>query len=228
MKNKKSDPLYDFLLSKKSEFQRISRQSKGQHDADDVLNTTYLIAVIWDPPFEIENPEHFKRLCGWVYNKLIGYAEKNIDYGMSIDQTFQDDESNERQSPFYNQLVANTSDAPLEALLTLETHYEESLEPDRLLSLGYAKIVGYMLLLREFHNDHKTLATSLMISTSWFYRCIRLATKLRSRQLSLFDSTECEQLPSLSQLKTWRTFKIQRVNQNNQLQHNDRTEWLFH
>lgn len=227
MENKKSDPLYDLLLSKKSEFQRIAHKSKGQHNTDDALNTAYLIAVSWNPPFDIENPEHFKQLCGWVYNELIGYAEKNIAYGISIDQTSQDNESNERLSSVYNQLVANTHDEPLEALLISEIHDEESLKPDRLLLFGYSKIVGYMLLLRKFHNSHKELAASLMISTSWLYRCIQRATKLYTRQLSLFDE-ECAQLPALAQLKTWRTFKIQRVNKKPPLQLDDQTRWLFH
>ncbi len=133
--------------------------------------------------------------------------KKNIRYATQLDHAPNYLDDNDGQHPLINQLSNDVGSDPLQQLIYLE---ESETDPyqEKIIKLGFSKLAGFMLLLRDLAMTRHQSVKSLLMSTSWLYICILRAQECDEGQNLLFNDMP---LMSADQLHTWRPFKIKRT-----------------
>lgn len=202
--------LYEHICQHLPSWKRIARQS-GEHEADEIANEAWLFIIKeWNKePFDINNPEHWDCIQSIMYNRFVGFAEKNLKYATHIDQTIKHND-NEMAHPLLNQLTAAEYNEPLYQLIEEEKQQENWIAQNKAINqYSFSKLVAFWVFFQSLDPMSMSEKAQLMkMSQSWLYCCINFAKVLKRDQPSLFDSIETA--PLAVHLKSWRSFKITR------------------
>ncbi|MEG0481538.1 MAG: hypothetical protein RR575_11370 [Acinetobacter sp.] len=201
--------IYEEIQKRQSLWNNIANRS-GEHSVEDVMIEAWLFTCeSWKLSkfFQIDNEGDWKYLYGAIYKKLIQYSEKNVKYGVQIDQPYVQNSFEENEHPVLRQLFADEYLEPLKQLEKLEEQQEYEQDFNQKIELlGYSKLSAFLLLSHSFNTSRIQTAQYMNMSYSWFYRSGQIFQNIYNMQNSLFD--EIDTKIQLEQLRTWRKFRI--------------------
>lgn len=208
-----------FAKKYKSKFRKISAATKGEHEADDVQAEAWLMVekIKAKQGFEIDflNPAHVDLLFSYLYQQLVNYDEKTIRMAVRLDAWDYGDDPEHDSHPLLNKLRSDPADDPL-AMLELK----EAENREWQVSPHHSRAAAYLKLLEHCDNNIAVLATYLLISTSWCYRCYNRARHTVERQMQLPETLRSDFMP-----RTWRKFQLIRTSLPQQRSFNFHLPW---
>ena len=201
--------IYDEIQKRHQLWKNIANKS-GEHNVEDVMIEAWLFTrENWKKSeiFKIDDEEDRKYLYGAIDNKLVKFSEKNIKYGVRIDQSYLRNSFEESEHPVLKTLFSNSDLEPLKQLENVEEeqNYEQNFN-QQIKLLGYSKLSAFLILSHSFNTSRIQTAHLMNMSYSWFYESGKVFQKIYSIQNSLFDELNVE-IP-LEQLKSWRRFRV--------------------
>lgn len=169
-----------FKRDRMADFERISRKTRGTHDAEDLKSEAWLIArEIGERRgcrVDLFSPAEQDTVLAWIYKRFVEFVRGKQKE--SLDQ-----EVDEESSPWHERLAAPEETNPLNQILQLD---EQATLPMK----GFSQFSAYMILLKRCEMKPLQLATYLAISFVTLRKRIWASRDEAERQPSLFDRTD--------------------------------------
>lgn len=201
------DPVFEqFVAQRKSDLQRISRHTQGEHQLSDVVNEAWLVAhglKSRNSLVDFLSRSFQDLLISYVYQRLVRYTEQNVRRALRLDHATPYEEHDDRPHPVTGMLASDQGKHPLEVLLEQEARPIRDTEID----VHHSQASAYVHLLRRFNNRMPAVADYLLISVSYAYRrCARVRFQAIHQNPAPLAVMDAQFIPS-----PWRRFRVQRV-----------------
>jgi len=172
-----------FLQAMRSNFQRISRATKGEQSVEDLQQQSFLIAhEIGDKrglPVDFADPADQELIMRYVNVRNLKRGDWTLRKSARISDEYEEDSS----GPVFSIAAAESSD-PLKAILAEENTNERI---ENLLEKSYSQATAYLLTFEHFNYDASSVGNYLAIGMASLKLRMINAREIMSRQPSLFD-----------------------------------------
>lgn len=179
------DGFDDFVARYRGDLKRIAWATKGEQQYNDVVQEAWLmakeLAACDGVTADFLEPEFLKTLLSHLYQKLVRYTERNVRYASRLDHSNSTDPGEDAAHPLMNKLVGDDGRDPLSYMQAIEDAPDPALCSQYLHSLAGA----YLALLNRLGNHMHAVASHLLISLSYAYRCYARARWFAARQMPL-------------------------------------------
>ena len=184
-----SDPFTDFTRSRASDLRRIANQTRGEQTFGDICNEAWLIVTEIHEKRGI-TPDLYSKIdqdeiLGWLYNKVVKFADKSIRYAFKLDKDWDSDDPGALMNVLERFLAAPEESDPLIQMLREEHQFD----PLSLVEQSYSQTAAYIILLQRFNWSLQLLANHLEQLIDTVRRKILASSMLMKIQPSLFDGT---------------------------------------
>ncbi|MGH8084616.1 MAG: hypothetical protein ACREPV_05010 [Lysobacter sp.] len=179
-----------FLTTRRSDLQRISRRTRGEHSLDDVISEAWLTASEigqrrgW--AFEFGDQDDQDQLFAWLHVRLVKYADKTVRYAIRLDDG-DDDDDGERIGATLARLLTAPLDTDPQVRQQLIEEREQLL--DRL-RRSYSQATAYVLLLMRVDGHLSDLAELLRVTIGTLRDRMKRVGLVARIQPTLFDGIE--------------------------------------
>ena len=195
-----------------NDWQRIAQSSK-QYESDDIAQNAFLYVIDrWIGVFDPVNLEHWIELKSQMRN-LYGYGvDRVLRKALSMDQSSSND-VDEATNPILLSISSSTSTEPLQGMIEDEEQlFLQKKQLKHIQENSFSMALAYVQLFESLKPKllkytYLNIADYMKMSYSWLRECINRAEKLQRTQHSLFDNIE---YASVSHLRSWRKFKLER------------------
>lgn len=186
-----------------ADFARIARASRREWTTDDVRNEAFVLAFDIGAKrglaLDLSDPDDASLLIRYLYNRCVKYGETVVRHAQRLDHPLSGDDTGHHW--LLDRLVA---DGGADALSLLEGE-SDAASPQDDPDPYHSPAAGFVWLLQRFDQRMAGVASFLLISLSWCYRCCHKARVQANRQwplpnLSIGDSEEA--------IRPWRNFKL--------------------
>lgn len=179
----------DFLQRRRSDLQRIARQSADQLGLHEMASEAWIaadgIGTRRKLPLNFSNPVDQEALLGYLYSRLVKYPRRSVRYAARLDQSLCGD-GDEPGPTLASLLVApHDSDPQIRQMLQ-----EESESFRAVMRSSYSQAAAYVLLLVRVEWQLSDLASMLWISVETLRKRMRSCAGLAGVQSSLFDGAD--------------------------------------
>ena len=184
--------LEDFIARHPRAFARIARRTRRERLVEDVESEARVLAADMaeraPDPLDFDNAEFVDRFFGWLNQRLVHFQDKKVRHGVRLDHA--PEGSDLDRHPIAERLVASGGD-PVALLMAAEDMQDDR----KLVECAHGLAAAYVRLARHFRNDVRAMADDLLISSSWAYHRIRLASDLAERQTPIPFPSSRKKLP---------------------------------
>jgi DNA-directed RNA polymerase specialized sigma24 family protein len=176
-----------FLATRRGDLRRIASRTSGEYAFDDVVAEAWLLANEMVRrrgfPLDFGLADDQEALLGWLFNKVVRYAEKSVRFAVRLDRDW-DSEDNEGAANALARLLS----APEHFDPLVQLQIEESrFEPLQLAARSYSEASAWIILLCRVDWDIDDLADDVRLTAPTVRRRLLICGARLTFQPSLFD-----------------------------------------